>query len=221
MKITLWLGATTPRGTVLKGYSIRRVENHCSRASYRTILISNYCYKQWLNLAAAALPKSRDDFSQHRKKKSSWGWTSSQRLRFPKFKFNRFLTFTLTLWIDSQPDYRSQLPWTHLQNGCLLNWTSLWAWLTSRTIPSFLYSPYVWLISSVEGQLSACNAKEGAITHWARLPTWAHATWWSWRITKTFTSRTGSLNHNSYTVTTGESQGYSRKNGTNCHNQQT
>jgi hypothetical protein len=31
MSILLWLAVTTTCGTILKGHSIRKVENHCSR----------------------------------------------------------------------------------------------------------------------------------------------------------------------------------------------
>jgi hypothetical protein len=31
MKITLWLGMTTTYGAELKGHSVRKIENHCSR----------------------------------------------------------------------------------------------------------------------------------------------------------------------------------------------
>jgi hypothetical protein len=34
MNIILWLGVTTTWGTVLKGHSIRKVENHCLRDIY-------------------------------------------------------------------------------------------------------------------------------------------------------------------------------------------
>jgi hypothetical protein len=34
MKIILWLGGSTIQGTVLKGFSIRKVKNHYYRAFY-------------------------------------------------------------------------------------------------------------------------------------------------------------------------------------------
>ena len=47
---------------------MRKVENHCSIASYRTRPISNYCYKLWFNLEHSSTTQNKRRFSQHRKK---------------------------------------------------------------------------------------------------------------------------------------------------------
>ena len=37
-KIILWVGFTITRGTVLKGHSIKKIENHWARASFGNLL---------------------------------------------------------------------------------------------------------------------------------------------------------------------------------------